>query len=119
MRPFTANPFTIELLRFNRSRLVAAAAIVVALVAATAFWWWWTPPQRPRLDAHWPAVVTSIAGDGIIGVRDGEAARARFSDLFGIAAAADGTLFVTDAGDSHRIRRISPDGVVTTIAGGE
>lgn len=36
----------------------------------------------------------------------------------GVAAGADGTIYVTDAGDADRIRRISPGGVVDTMAGG-
>src|SRR5204863_9538930 len=50
--------------------------------------------------------------------RDGEAYQARFTDPFGVAAAADGTVYVTDGIGSHRIRAISPDGRVTTLAGG-
>ena len=59
-----------------------------------------------------------LAGDGVPGVRDGARERARFSDPFGIAVGADGTVFVADAGDAQRIRRITPDGAVTTLAGG-
>ena len=44
---------------------------------------------------------------------------ARFSDPFGVAIAQDGTIYVSDAGDTQRIRRLSPDGAVSTLAGGE
>jgi sugar lactone lactonase YvrE len=61
-----------------------------------------------------------VAGTGTAGVLDHpDAFRARFSDPFGVAVDADGTIFVTDGGDAHRIRRISPRGGVVTIAGGE
>ena len=59
-----------------------------------------------------------MAGDGVAGMRDGPAPRARFSDPFGVAAAADGTIYVSDAGDAQRVRRIAMDGTVTTVAGG-
>jgi sugar lactone lactonase YvrE len=81
-------------------------------------WWTWPWTLRPRaLEAGWPAVAITIAGDGVAGVRDGEASRARFSDPFGIAVAAGGTIYVSDAGDAQRIRRLSPDGTVSTFAG--
>ena len=44
---------------------------------------------------------------------------AGFADPFGVAIAADGSILVADAGDSPRIRRIAPDGTVSTVAGGE
>jgi sugar lactone lactonase YvrE len=76
------------------------------------------PPRIPPLERNWQATVAVLAGDGTLGTTDGPAGRARFSEPFGIVAAPDGTIFVADAGHAHRIRRISPDGVVTTLAGG-
>ncbi len=58
-----------------------------------------------------------IAGDGTPGTRDGHVGNARFSDPFGVAVAPDGTIYVADAGESQRIRRIAPDGTITTLAG--
>ena len=63
-------------------------------------------------------VAGVLAGNGILGWVDGAPDRARFSEPFGVAVAADRTVFVSDAGDSHRIRRISPRGDVTTFTGG-
>ena len=70
------------------------------------------------LDRDWSAVVTVLAGDGVAEWRDGNAYRARFTDPFGVATGADGTIYVADGVGSHRIRAISPDGRVTTLAGG-
>jgi sugar lactone lactonase YvrE len=64
----------------------------------------------------WRAHVTTLAGDGSPAFRDG--AQAAFSDPFGIAVAADGTVYVADAGENNRIRKIAPDGTVMTLAGG-
>ena len=62
-------------------------------------------------------VVTTLAGaDDEIGSNDGAGVTARFNGVKGIALGADGTLFVTDAGNAT-LRALSPDGVVTTIAG--
>jgi sugar lactone lactonase YvrE len=96
------------------------ALILIAGLAAGA--WWWTRGSMPRrrpLEPGWAAVVATIAGDGIAGVHDGDAALARFSDPFGVAVGPDGTIYISDAGDAQRIRRLSPDGVVSTLAGGE
>ena len=71
------------------------------------------------LPPGWPALAAVLAGDGVPGVRDGSADRARFSDPFGVVSAPDGTVYVADAGDAQRIRRIAPDGTVSTFAGGE
>ena len=62
-------------------------------------------------------VVTTVAGTaGETGFADGVGPAARFNYLSGIAATSDGTLFVTE-GLNHTIRRISAEGVVTTVAG--
>ena len=62
-------------------------------------------------------VVTTLAGmPGIIGSTDGTGAAARFSWPTGIAVDASGNLSVVD-GANHTIRRISPLGEVTTLAG--
>ncbi|MBB5203682.1 sugar lactone lactonase YvrE [Inhella inkyongensis] len=58
-----------------------------------------------------------LAGDGHPGWRDGAAYQARFSDPFGLAVAADGSLWVSDGGDTNRIRRIAPDGRVGSVLG--
>ena len=63
-------------------------------------------------------VVTTLAGASSKGANiDGPAAVARFTYPYGIVAAADGTLFVTDGGLGTPIRKVSPSGVVTTVAG--
>ena len=64
------------------------------------------PAPTPRA---WRAHVTTFAGDG---------SPAAFSDPFGVAAAEDGTIYVADAGDTNQIKKITPEGVVTTLAGG-
>ena len=62
-------------------------------------------------------VVSTVAGTpGLAGVADGAAAAARFNLPFGLAAAADGTLYIADTAN-HLIRRITPAGAVSTLAG--
>lgn len=61
------------------------------------------------------AHVTTIAGDGNSGYRDGPAASAEFSYPIGLTVAPNGNIFVCDAGS---IRMIDNTGTVSTIAGG-
>ncbi|HSR32545.1 MAG TPA: ABC transporter substrate-binding protein [Anaerolineae bacterium] len=60
--------------------------------------------------------VSTLAGDGEAGYRDGPALQARFDRPTGVALSATGVLYVADAGN-NRVRAISPDGIVTTLAG--
>jgi DNA-binding beta-propeller fold protein YncE len=60
--------------------------------------------------------VTTFAGDGVPGTIDGPLASARFVGPRALAADGSGAIYVSDDG-AHRIRRITPDGVVVTIAG--
>ena len=60
--------------------------------------------------------VSTLAGSGRPGVGDGQGADARFCHPVGIAVDIWGDVFVADTGN-HRIRKITPLGVVTTIAG--
>jgi sugar lactone lactonase YvrE len=103
----------------NARRILWGILAVIATTAiAFATWWTWpTAPRRRPLEPGWSATAITIAGDGTAGVRDGDAVHARFADLFGVAVAADGTIYVSDAGESQRVRRLSPDGTVSTVAG--
>ncbi|MFC3551680.1 NHL repeat-containing protein [Lysobacter cavernae] len=65
----------------------------------------------------WDAQLSLSAGDGVLGLRDGQALQARFADPYGVAVGADGSVYVADAGDNNRIRRIGRDGMVSTLAG--
>lgn len=61
--------------------------------------------------------VTTIAGQaGRSSSADGQGAAARFEDPFSTAVDANGVVYVADSA-AHVIRRITPDGVVTTYAG--
>src|ERR1700758_1105954 len=61
-------------------------------------------------------IVTTLAGSGKQGLADGKAASASFFFPVGVAAGPDGSVYVADTHNSL-IRKISPQGTVTTIAG--
>ncbi len=60
-------------------------------------------------------VIDTLAGTpGVMGWRDGESAL--FSSPRGLVGAPDGSVYVADSGN-HVIRRVIPNGIVTTVAG--
>lgn len=60
--------------------------------------------------------VTTFAGSGIPGASDGNGTAATFNEPWGIACDSSGNLYIADT-KNYKIRKISPQGAVTTIAG--
>jgi sugar lactone lactonase YvrE len=97
-----------------------ATAALLALAACGLFFAsCLTPTEKSRTTpAGWRAQVTTAAGDGSPGLQGGAARGARFSDPFGVAVSTDGSVYVSDAGESNSIRKLDARGEVTTLAGG-
>ncbi|MDE2933425.1 MAG: hypothetical protein OXS47_06090 [Chloroflexota bacterium] len=70
--------------------------------------------RRVALDG----TVTTIAGARGRGPEDGPVEIARFTYPSDVAVAGDGAIYVADSGN-NRIRKISPDGIVSTVAGSD
>eukprot|EP00959_Pyramimonas_sp_CCMP1952_P212258 4441565-Pyramimonas_sp.AAC.1 len=63
------------------------------------------------------AVVSTLAGTGGRGYQDGEGNAAKFAGpCWGVAVDEDGNVIVADE-CNNRIRKISPQGLVSTLAG--
>ncbi len=62
------------------------------------------------------SAVVTVAGNGTLGFADGTSSDARFYQPTGVALDADGNIYVADA-ENHRIRKITPTGTVSTLAG--
>ena len=60
-------------------------------------------------------IVSTLAGSGVSGFADGEGASAKFFWPLDVAVDASGNVYVADDGNG-RIRKITPDGVVSTRA---
>ena len=61
-------------------------------------------------------MTSTLAGDGTSGYIDANGTSARFSFPSGVAVDRQGNVYVSDLGN-NRIRKISPSGDVTTVAG--
>jgi uncharacterized protein (TIGR03437 family) len=63
-------------------------------------------------------IISTVAGNGSYGATGdgGQATNASFSDVTDIALDAAGNLYIADA-SNHRIRKVTPGGIVTTVAG--
>jgi serine/threonine-protein kinase len=61
-------------------------------------------------------VVTTLAGSGTAAFANGTGAGASFNFPFGVAVTSTGNIVVADT-SNHRIRLVTPAGVVTTLAG--
>lgn len=63
-------------------------------------------------------IISTVAGTGVLGFSGdgGPATAAQISVPTGLDVGADGSLYIVDR-DNHRVRRVGPNGIITTVAG--
>src|SRR5262245_33133760 len=93
------------------SRLAQEVLIGLALVFVLC-----TAKARAQSIYEAPRYFVRIAGSDAFGSDDGFALSAKFKQPMGVVVDPVGNIFVTDIGTST-VRKISPSGDVTTIAG--
>ena len=101
----------------RRSRLGVITLLCLLLVAAAIVAY--VKLRKPvATQFNWKSQVSSVAGNGSPLFNEGlQPIGAGFSDPFGVAIGTDGTLFISDAGDSNRIRKLTREGTLLTVAG--
>jgi hypothetical protein len=75
--------------------------------------------DNQRIRRVWPdGTITTVAGDGTRGFAGdgGPAVAAELAEPFGVAPLPDGGFLIADNGN-NRIRRVTPDGTISTVAG--
>jgi sugar lactone lactonase YvrE len=72
-----------------------------------------TPAPAPA-----PGTITTVAGTGTAGFSGdgGPAVKARLRFPFSVVVDAAGNLFIADA-DNNRVRKVNPEGMISTVAG--
>src|SRR5207247_4933002 len=63
-------------------------------------------------------IITTVAGNGtrILSSDGGPAVLAQLADPSGVVVDAAGNLFIADT-NNERVRKVTPDGMITTVAG--
>jgi RHS repeat-associated protein len=64
-------------------------------------------------------IITTVAGNGTLGFSGdgGPATQAQLNNPQGVAVGPDGSLYIAEGAGTYRVRRVGPDGIITTFAG--
>ncbi len=95
-------------------RFVLPLIAIVGLAALSR-----PPGSRAAGETRAPGTIMTIAGNGqdAFSGDGGPATQAAVGTAIGLAVDAAGNLFVAESGNIDRVRRISPAGIITTVAG--
>ena len=98
----------------------AARGRAFALLRLSVLWLLAAACLAPAANADTPSdIISTVVGNGLgsgFGGDGAPAVNASVNDLQGVAVAPDGRLYIVDAAN-NRIRTVSPDGVISTVAG--
>jgi DNA-binding beta-propeller fold protein YncE len=103
----------------SKRKIIFLVALLLIAVAAALIILWVFKTQKLPTNREAIGKVITLAGAGYPNIADGIANQAVFSDPFGIAIDSKGNVIITDSGASNRIRRITPQGNVETLAGSD
>jgi streptogramin lyase len=97
--------------RHDRRRVLAVLGLAVSAVA-------WPFPAEATAPAVGGRTVATVAGTGRKGNAGdgGPAAAALLDNVFGLVRGPDKALYVCDC-ENHQVRRVAPDGTISTVAG--
>ena len=94
------------------SRFVDSSRFLLPLIVAVAL----TTLTRAQSDYATPYYFTRLAGESSVGLADGSGSAVRFHDPSAVAVDASGNVYIADK-ENHTIRKMTPAGVVSTLAG--
>ena len=101
---------------FSNVRICGAIKLVMG---PDGLLYWANGAKIRRINPYDPnSLLETVAGSGIQGFAGdgGPAIEARLGFFISFAVSKDGSLYIADS-DNHRIRQVTPDGVIGTIAG--
>ena len=102
----------------HRRTPVLRTAIVIATLMALHAWAPFSMPQvGPGSASTQPGTIVKVAGNGEVVLGDGgPAAGAQLAVPADVAMDGSGNLYITDHWN-HRVRKVDPAGIITTVAG--
>jgi DNA-binding beta-propeller fold protein YncE len=102
-----------------KRKILFIVALSLLLIAALVIAYFTFKSKKNPTSRSAVGKVSTLAGAGYPGFADEAGYQAVFGDPFGVAVDSKGNLLIADAGVSNRIRRITPQGKVETVAGSD